>query len=641
MAMVMVQSMAQATITFEPGRILVRGAFDLKDRLKATPTAKWEPKIKAWTFSDSPTTRQALRLILDGAMPPEADEPKAAPVELRTVDPQPWPHQREAAQHIGQDYAFYLHGGMGVGKTACAVIAVASFDLRMTLVLCPASVVQVWPGEFAKYAAAPCEVLPLDARAGSIAKRVKAAEMARKKAEALGRPLVVVINYEAAWREPFAKWAANEKWDLLVLDEIHRIKSAKGKASKWVEGLRSRADHVVGLSGTPMPWGPTDIFGQFRALDPGIFGTSITRFRLRYEAQAFVVRPDAKPDRRVLLGLEQMDSLSGPWRAPSTWGTDFSVAMQLAQVGMSNQDIVDALAYRAVSRGEMAPGYNRLVPLLNKVREKLGQGSGGIQRWQNLGELREKMDTITMHVGREVLSLTEATETVRHITLSKAERKAHDDLAEDLATDLEEGRVTVANALTRLLRLQQATGGFLKLDEDDGGGIVKLGDSRATVLGEVFEELREDRLNGDLRYEPVVVFCRFHGDLDTVHRVALEVTGQDALELSGRVNQLAEWQQDGAPPVLAVQIQAGGLGVSMVRACFAVYYSVGYSLADLEQAKARVHRPGQERPVTHIYLMADDTVDEHVYNAIKNKAEVVQHVLGKLRPKKQGAESNG
>ncbi|MFH1184487.1 MAG: DEAD/DEAH box helicase [Chloroflexota bacterium] len=624
--------MARTSVDFVAGRILVRGAFELKDQLKATPTAKWEPELKAWAFADSPTTRRALRRILDGAMPPEAEEQALAPVELRTKVAS-WPHQVEASARVGQDYAFYLHAGMGCGKSKVCIDSIISYDFHKTLILCPSSVVRVWPGEFAKYAAGPVELVALDASVGSIAKRVKAAEMAAKRAAALKRPLVVVINYEAAWREPFAGWAAGMEWDLVVGDELHRCKAPAGKASKWVEGLRAKARHMVGLSGTPMPWGPTDIFAQFRALDPGIFGSSMTRFRLRYEAQAFVVRPDAKPDRKVLLALEQMDGLHGPWRALSTWGTDFAVAFQVAQLGLSNQDIVDALAYRAVSRGEEPRGYDWLIPLLEKVRKKLGHGGSAIQKWQHLDELRAKMDQITMHVGREVLSLTEATETVRHITLSPAERKAHDELAEDLATELDAGRVTAANALTKLLRLQQATGGFLKLDEADGGGIVQLGTSRAAVLGEVFEELREDRLDGERRHEPVVVFCRFHSDLDTVHRVALEVTGQDALELSGRVNQLAEWQQDGAAPVLAVQIQAGGLGVSMTRACFSVYFSIGYSLADLEQAKARVHRPGQTRAVTHIFLVADDTVDEHVYNAIKNKAEVVEHVLGKLRPK--------
>ena len=619
----------------------MRGAFHLKDALKAVPTARWEPASKVWAFADTPAVRRELGYVL--GLPFFADGEREVIRELVWRDPEPWLHQKEASKRIGQDFAFYLHGGMGVGKSRAVVDAVVTYGFARTLILCPASVVQVWPGEFAKYAARPVNVLALDKRAGSVAKRQRLAAQAMDLAAVRGERLVIVINYEAAWREPFAAWAISQKWDLIAADEGHRLKSAQGRASKWVEGLRSHAEHMTLLSGTPMPHGPGDVFAQFRALEPGIYGTSLTRFRLRYEAQAFVIRQGVPLDRRVALALQQDESFLSAWRRPASFGGDLAVALQVARWGLSNQDIVDVLVARATQRQEEPRGYNWFIPLLNKTRELLGTSTSAVQRWQHLDELRQKMDTITMHVGREVLTLTEATETVRHIELTVAERKAHDELAEDLVTDLDAGRVTAANALTRLLRLQQATGGFLKTDD---GEIAPLGTSRAEALAEVLEELREDRLDGVLIHLPVVVFCRFHEDLNTVHKVALVVTGQDALELSGRVNQLAEWQQDGAAPVLAVQIQAGGLGVSMTRACYAIYYSIGYSLADLEQAKARVHRPGQTRAVQHIYLVADDTVDEHVYGAIRSKAEVVGYVLGKLgnpstERKAQGAEIHG
>jgi len=52
-------------------------------------------------------------------------------------------------------------------------------------------------------------------------------------------------------------------------------------------------------------------------------------------------------------------------------------------------------------------------------------------------------------------------------------------------------------------------------------------------------------------------------------------------ELSGRVNQLEEWKTErpGDLPagVIAVQIRAGGAGVDLTRACYCVYYSLGFS----------------------------------------------------------------
>jgi len=82
--------------------------------------------------------------------------------------------------------------------------------------------------------------------------------------------------------------------------------------------------------------------------------------------------------------------------------------------------------------------------------------------------------------------------------------------------------------------------------------------------------------------------------------------------------------------VLAVQIQAGGIGVNLTRARYSVFYSLGYSLGDYEQALARVHRPGQTRKCTHVHLISKGTVDEHVYKALQDKADVVEYILRKL-----------
>jgi len=127
----------------------------------------------------------------------------------------------------------------------------------------------------------------------------------------------------------------------------------------------------------------------------------------------------------------------------------------------------------------------------------------------------------------------------------------------------------------------------------------------------------------------VVVFCRFHRDLDAVNRIADEA-GRRSLELSGRMDELKRWQA-GEVPVLAVQIDSGGLGIDLTRARYAIYYSLGFSLGSYEQSLARVHRPGQTRPVEYIHLLAEGTVDEKVMAALSNRADVVNSVLQQMK----------
>jgi hypothetical protein len=88
---------------------------------------------------------------------------------------------------------------------------------------------------------------------------------------------------------------------------------------------------------------------------------------------------------------------------------------------------------------------------------------------------------------------------------------------------IEAGTVTVSNALTKLLRLQQATGGYARTEESGTVLIDGMPTKRAIL---------EDRLDDLPVTEPVVVFCRFRSDLDDV-QAAARTLGREYAEVSG------------------------------------------------------------------------------------------------------------
>ena len=96
------------------------------------------------------------------------------------------------------------------------------------------------------------------------------------------------------------------------------------------------------------------------------------------------------------------------------------------------------------------------------------------------------------------------------------------------------------------------------------------------------------------------------------------------------MDELKRWQA-GEAPVLAVQIDSGGVGVDLTRARYAIYYSLGFSLGSYEQSLARIHRPGQTRPVEYIHLLAEGTVDEKVMAALARRSDVVNTVLQQMK----------
>lgn len=461
------------------------------------------------------------------------DDDELPPIPSTKIDP--WEHQLRAYHFIAELDAAYLDMHMGTGKTKVVIDHVTNCEPQTTLVVCPKSVVDVWPAEIAKHAQRD-DIVVVPLVKGTVKERTQEARQAVTRAERDGCPVVLVINYEAAWRPAFKRFVLGREWDLVVADEIHRIKAPGGVASMFMRTLGKRAKRRLGLSGTPLPHSPLDAYAQFRFLNPAIFGTSYNRFKHRY----------------------------------AVYG------------GYEGHEIV---------------------------------------RWKNQRELGQKMAQITFHAGEDVLDIPPEKHVERFGRLTRAELKVYTQLEDAMIAEIEEGRVTVFNALTKLLRLQQVTSGYVR---NDDGKDVAIGTSKRDLFADLLEDFAQD--------EPLVVFCRFHHDLNTIQKTC-EAAGRTVGELSGRRNDVAAWQR-GDFNVLAVQIQAGSLGIDLTRARFGIYYSIGFSLGDFRQSIRRVNRSGQTRPVTYYHLIMKDTIDAKVYERLDARERLIDGVLDYLKRKK-------
>ena len=244
-------------------------------------------------------------------------------------------------------------------------------------------------------------------------------------------------------------------------------------------------------------------------------------------------------------------------------------------------------------------------------------------------EFQERMYSIAFRVRTgDVLDLPPEMDEERRFNLSDSTRKTYAKLYRNMVADVGSGKVTITNALTRLLRLQQITSGFLPVegDKDNAINLQQIDTGKQRLLADLLEDLPA--------HEPLVVFFRFIHDADAIRQEA-EVAGRRYYELSGRINQLEDWKterpDDLSAGVIAVQIRAGGAGVDLTRACYCVYYSLGFSLGDYDQSRRRINRPGQTRPVRFYHLIANGTVDEKVYAALKAKTDVVSYVVDGMK----------
>jgi len=189
----------------------------------------------------------------------------------------------------------------------------------------------------------------------------------------------------------------------------------------------------------------------------------------------------------------------------------------------------------------------------------------------------------------------------------------------DITRDADAPEYAVAqNTLTKLLRLAQIASGYLPRAD---GQPVHLDNGKRAALDDILEDA------GDV---PIVVFCRFHTDLDAVHAACAEAHIQSC-ELSGRRRELDVFQR-GDAPVIAVQIQAGEAGIDLSRASVVVYYSIGYSLGDYQQSLARMEQKGKKEGTLCIHIIAKDTVDDgHIHPVLRKKQSIVDFVSARIQ----------
>lgn len=258
---------------------------------------------------------------------------------------------------------------------------------------------------------------------------------------------------------------------------------------------------------------------------------------------------------------------------------------------------------------------------------------GGYQNYQivgyrNLDELVEKAHKIAFRITRaECLDLPPEVYTDIPVQLGSKARYVYRELeAQAVARLTADASVTAPNILTELLRLQQVAGGWVNTDD---GKTVQVGTEKLDALMDLLEDL--------LAHEQrkVIVFCRFVPEIRAI-LAACEKAGIPTEGLYGETKDRGElvrrFQEEAEPRVMVIQIQTGGLGITLHRADTTVFYSTGWSLADYEQAKARIQRAGQTaEKVQYFHLLARGTVDERIMQALAEKRDISKMVVDEWR----------
>jgi len=134
----------------------------------------------------------------------------------------------------------------------------------------------------------------------------------------------------------------------------------------------------------------------------------------------------------------------------------------------------------------------------------------------------------------------------------------------------------------------------------------------------------------------VLVFSQFTSHLELIGQ-ALRARGIDWLYLDGSTpgserQRLVERFQACAAPVFLISLKAGGTGLNLTAADYVVHMDPWWNPATEDQASDRAHRIGQQRPVTIVKLVTQNTIEEKVLGLHDHKRKLVDSVLSSAGP---------
>lgn len=175
-----------------------------------------------------------------------------------------------------------------LGKTKVAIDFTAikhmKKDVTRALIVCPLSALGVWEDELELDMPVGYKAIVLT---GSVDEKAEVVKAYKRTNELV----IFITNYDSLiprqrggkkTESPLLKALIKFEPQMLIVDEMHYAKNGNAERTKAVYKIRKLAHWVMGLTGTPMPKNPLDIFGQYKILDETIFGTNFTKFRNEY-----------------------------------------------------------------------------------------------------------------------------------------------------------------------------------------------------------------------------------------------------------------------------------------------------------------------------------------------------------------------
>ena len=242
--------------------------------------------------------------------------------------------------------------------------------------------------------------------------------------------------------------------------------------------------------------------------------------------------------------------------------------------------------------------------------------------YKNLGELSDKIKNFSKRILKEdCLDLPEKTFVKHYVELTKEQKKVYEQMKKEAIAFLDDKMQSSATVMTQLMRLHQITCGHFTADD----GTIK--DLPCSRLGELMNIL--ENIEGK-----TIIWSHYTHDVRRIIKEIKRVYGDDsvvdyygATDTDARSANIKKFQTNDKCRFFVGTTHTGGYGITLTAGSNMIYFSNGYDLEKRQQSEARIDRIGQTKKMTYIDIMTEDTIDERIVKALRNKVNIANKIM--------------
>ena len=258
-------------------------------------------------------------------------------------------------------------------------------------------------------------------------------------------------------------------------------------------------------------------------------------------------------------------------------------------------------------------GYDSFYSFRNQYCVMGGFEQRQIIAYKNLDELSRNVEGHSFRVlKKDCLDLPPKIYQRHFVEMSERQKKMYNTMKKGFIAELEGNVIEAPEAITRLLRLQQILCGWFPTENDRVQPIDEK-NPRIEALKDILEGIESK----------VIIWARFRADIRAIERLLgdLAVSYHGDVDSDARELAIDRFQKGDAKYFIGTP-QAGGIGLTLTAAEYAIYYSNSFNLEERLQSEDRCHRIGTKNNVTYIDIECQKSIDSKIIKALRDKKNI-------------------